>query len=39
MLLDNFETDKTFDYESEFYATATEARYGKFIAHYEFYKK
>jgi hypothetical protein len=39
MLLNNFETDKTFEYENGFYATATEARYGKFIAHYELYKK
>ena len=39
MLLNNFETDKIFDYENGFYATATEVRFGKFIAQYELYKK
>jgi hypothetical protein len=28
-----------FDYENGYYTTATEARFGKFIAHYELYKK
>lgn len=39
MLLNDFETDKMFAYENGYYATATEARFGKFIAHYELYKK
>lgn len=39
MVLNSFDTDKMFDYENGFYATSTEARFGKFIAHYELYKK
>ncbi len=39
MILNNFDTDKMFDYENGYYTTATEARFGKFIAHYELYKK
>jgi len=39
LILNNFDTDKMFDYENGYYTTATEARFGKFIAHYELYKK
>lgn len=39
MVLNNFDTEKMFEYENGYYATATEARFGKFIAHYELYKK
>ena len=39
MLLNDFESEKMFAYENGYYATATEARFGKFIAHYELYKK
>lgn len=39
MILNNFETEKMFEYENGYYATATESRFGKFIAHYELYKK
>jgi len=39
MQLNNFETDKAFNYENGFYTTAREDRLGKFIAHYELYKK
>ena len=39
MILNSYDTDKIFDYENGYYATATEARFGKFIAHYELYKK
>ena len=39
MILNGFDTDKMFYYENGFYATATESRIGKFIAHYELYKK
>ena len=39
MILNNFDTEKMFEYENGYYATATEARFGKFIAHYELYKK
>jgi len=39
MILNNFDSDKMFDYENGYYATATESRFGKFLAHYELYKK
>ena len=32
MILNSYDTDKIFDYENGYYATATEARFGKFIA-------
>jgi len=39
MILNSFDIEKMFEYENGYYATATEARFGKFIAHYELYKK
>lgn len=39
MILNNFDTTKMFEYENGFYATSTESRFGKFLAHYELYKK
>lgn len=39
MILNSFDTEKMFEFENGYYATATEARFGKFIAHYELYKK
>ena len=39
MELNNFETQKMFEYENGFYATSTESRFGKLLAHYELYKK
>ncbi|MGQ4005915.1 TylF/MycF/NovP-related O-methyltransferase [Francisellaceae bacterium CB300] len=39
MILNSFDIEKIFEYENGYYATATEARFGKFIAHYELYKK
>lgn len=39
MELNNFETDKMFEYENGFYATSTESRFGKLLAHYELYKR
>jgi hypothetical protein len=39
MILNNFNTEKMFEYENGFYATSTESRFGKFLAHYELYKK
>ena len=39
MKLNNFEIEKMFEYENGFYATSTESRFGKFLAHYELYKK
>ncbi|MCT7495711.1 TylF/MycF family methyltransferase [Aliarcobacter cryaerophilus] len=39
MILNNFNTEAMFEYENGFYATSTEARFGKFIAHYELYKR
>lgn len=39
MKLNGFDTEKAFKYENGYYATATEARFGKFLAHYELYKK
>ena len=39
MILNNYNTENMFEYENGFYATSTELRFGKFIAHYELYKK
>ncbi|BAK74561.1 MAG: TylF/MycF/NovP-related O-methyltransferase [Candidatus Altimarinota bacterium] len=39
MILNNFDTTKMFEYENGFYATSTEARFGKLLSHYELYKK
>lgn len=39
MKLNGFDTEKAFEYEKGYYATATEARFGKFLVHYELYKK
>lgn len=39
MILNNFDTEKMFEYENGYYVTATEARFGKFLVHYELYKK
>lgn len=39
MILNSFDIKKMFEYENAYYATATEARFGKFLAHYELYKK
>lgn len=39
MILNTFDTGKMFEYENGYYATATESRFGKFLAHYELYKK
>ena len=40
MIINNkIDTEKMFDYENGFYATATEPRFGKFLAHYELYKR
>jgi hypothetical protein len=38
MLLNDFDTEKMFEYENGYYATAGEARFGKLLAHYELYK-
>lgn len=39
MIINNFDTDKMFDYENGFYTTANESRFGKLLAQYEIYKK
>lgn len=39
MKLNNFEVEKKWEYENGYYLTATEERFGKFLAHYELYKK
>lgn len=39
MEINNFNIEKMFDYENAFYATSTESRFGKLLAHYELYKK
>lgn len=39
MNLNKFDTKKMFEYENGYYTVGTEARYAKFIAHYELYKK
>lgn len=39
MILNNFDIEKMFEYENGFHATSTESRFGKFLAHYELYKK
>lgn len=39
MILNNFDTTKMFEYENGFYATSTEARFGKLLSHYELYKR
>lgn len=39
MKLNQYSLNKTFEYENAYYATATESRFGKFLAHYELYKK
>lgn len=39
MILNGYDTDKKFDYENGFHATATIDRFGKMLAHYELYKK
>lgn len=38
MILNSFEEQEKFEYENGYYATATEERFGKFLAHYELYK-
>ncbi|RXJ98224.1 dTDP-6-deoxy-L-hexose 3-O-methyltransferase [Arcobacter sp. CECT 8986] len=39
MKLNNFKTKKMFEYENGFYATSTESRFSKLLAHYELYKR
>lgn len=39
MTLNSFDTRKMFEYENGYYATITEDRLGKLLAHYELYKK
>lgn len=39
MELNGFETQKVFEYENGFYATADDRRFGKFIAHFKLYEK
>lgn len=39
MELNGFETQKAFEYENGFYATADDRRFGKFIAHFKLYEK
>lgn len=39
MKLNGFNTEKAFEYENAYFATATESRIGKLLAHYELYKK
>lgn len=39
MKINKFDTNKMFEYENGYYTVGTEARYAKFIAHYELYKR
>jgi hypothetical protein len=38
-MLNGYDSNKMFEYENGFYITSTESRFGKFLAHYELYKK
>lgn len=39
MKLNNYDCKKMFEYENAFYATSTQVRFAKLLAHYELYKK